>query len=53
VRSISEGGYSLLLEYYGGVSTLELPVGFWVQCSGLVSISWGAHQPRALLLHLD
>jgi hypothetical protein len=41
VRSISEGGYLSVLEYCGGVSSSELPVGFWLQFSGLVSIYGG------------
>ena len=28
VSSVSEGGYSLVSEYHGGVSSSELPVGF-------------------------
>jgi hypothetical protein len=41
VRSVSEGGYSSVSEYCGGVSRSELPVGFWLQFSGLVSIYGG------------
>ena len=41
VRFVSEGGYSSVSEYCGGVSRSELPVGFWLQFSGLVSIYGG------------
>jgi hypothetical protein len=41
VRYVSEGGYSSVSEYCGGVSSSELPVGFWLQFSGLVSIYGG------------
>jgi hypothetical protein len=41
VRSVSEGGYSSILEYCGGVSRSELSVGFWLYFSGLLNISGG------------
>jgi hypothetical protein len=53
VRSVSEGGYTSVSEYCGGVSCSELPVGIWLHFSGLGIISGGAHHPRALLLSLD
>jgi hypothetical protein len=41
VRFVSEGGYSSVLEYSGGVSSSELLVGIWLHLSGLGSISEG------------
>jgi hypothetical protein len=41
VRSISEGGYSSLLDYYGGVSRSELLVGICNRFSGVGSIYEG------------
>jgi hypothetical protein len=41
VRSVSEGGYTSVSEYCGGVSCSELPVGIWLHFSGLGSISGG------------
>jgi hypothetical protein len=41
VRFVSEGGYSSVSEYCGGVSCSELPVGIWLHFSGLDSISGG------------
>jgi hypothetical protein len=41
VRSVSEGGYSSLLDYYGGVSRSELPVGIYSNFGGFGSIYEG------------
>jgi hypothetical protein len=41
VRSVSEGGYSSVSEYCGGVSRSELLVGIWLHFSGLGSIFEG------------
>jgi hypothetical protein len=41
VRSVSEGGYSLVLDYCGGVSRLELPVGICNNFGGFGSIYEG------------
>jgi hypothetical protein len=41
VRFVSEGGYTSVSEYCGGVSCSELPVGIWLHFSDLGSISGG------------
>jgi hypothetical protein len=41
MRYVSEGGYTSVSEYYGGVSCLELPVGIWLHFSGLGIIFGG------------
>jgi hypothetical protein len=41
VRSVSEGGYSSVLDYCGGVSKSELPVGICSSFGGFGSIYEG------------
>jgi hypothetical protein len=41
MRFVSEGGYTSVSEYYGGVFCSELPVGIWLHFSGLGNISKG------------
>jgi hypothetical protein len=41
VRSVSKGGYSSVLDYYGGVSRSELPVGICSSFGGFGNIYEG------------